>query len=708
MSVIQKIRDKYAVVIIVLICLAIVSFLLQDVFFGRNSMFGNQSNTVGKVNGVELSNVEYQNRIENAQRAAQQNMGGLTLGDEEVQRIREQAWDGFLQEQIMKGQFEELGIEVTRAELIDAVRGKTPHPVMMRYFVNPETGQFDPALIDRVRENARQDQTGQMSAQLEMLDREILDYQERNKYITLINQAVNYPKWMADLQVADNAKNANISYVHVPYVTIADSTVKVTDAELNKYIQDHKAAFQVPESRKVEYITFDVIPSAADTAAALTELVKLKEELDTTADAASFTKLNSELGFNDVFLSRNAIQVPEKDSIVDLPVGAIYGPYRDGNAVVFAKMLARKTQADTLKFSHIFIPMQSANGDSIAKKTADSLEAVIRGGGDFAALATVFSQDPYSNKSGGEYTLAGLAQLPNEFAPVKEAAYDGSVGQIKVIKLPNLGYSIMKVNAQINPAPAVKVAYLAKRVDPSSTTSSEALAAANDFASKNRDRKAFDKAIQEKGLNKRLANNIRPMDFVLPGLGNAREIVNWAYDADVNDISPVFSLEDKFVIAVMTGAREEGTASLEDVRPQVESEVRKIKKAGQIIEKMKNPATLEAAAAATNQPVLTAEGVSFASPFVAALGPEPRIAGAAFNKTWGTAKSSDPIQGVSGVYVIKVSSYVDVQQPAYDYATQRQAAERDTRQMVDQLLFPLILKKKSDIKDNRAQFFRTN
>lgn len=707
MSVIQKIRDKYAVLIIVLICVAIVSFLLQDVFFGKSSMFG-QSNVVGKVNGVELETAEYQTRIENAQRVAQQNMGGLSLGDEEIQRIREQAWDGFLQEQIMSGQFEKLGIEVTQTELVDIVRSKTPHPVMMRYFVNPETGQYDPSLIDRVRENARQDQTGQMAAQLEMLDRELHDYQARNKYITLINQAINYPKWMAEMQQADNAKTATISYVHVPYVTIADSTVKVTDAELNKYIQDHKASFQVEESRKLEYLSFDVIPSAADTAAALADLDRLKQELDTTADPASFTKLNSELGFDDIYLSRNAIQVPEKDSIVDMPVGGMYGPYRDGNAIVYAKMLGRKIQADTLKFSHIFVPLQSANGDSLAKKTADSLEAVIRGGGDIAALAMVFSQDPYSKQNGGEYVLSGLARVPNEFAPVKEAAYEGSVGQVKVIKLPNLGYSVMKITAQINPGPAVKVAYLAKRVDASSATSSEALAAANEFASKNRDRKSFDKSIQQQGLNKRLANNIRPMDYVLPGLGSARDIVTWAYDADLGDVSPVFSLEDKFVIAVMTGAREEGTAPLEDVRPQVEAEVRKNKKAETIIAKMNNPATIEAAATATNQPVLTAEGVSFASPFVAALGPEPRIAGAAFNKAWGTAKSSSPIQGLSGVYVIKVNNYVDAQQPALDYPAQRQAQERDTRQMVDQLLFPLVLKKKSDIKDNRAEVYRGN
>lgn len=705
MSVIQKIRDKYAVVIIVLICLAIVSFLLQDVFFGNNSMFS-QPTEVGEVNGEELDYREYQQRIENMQERMRQQMQGASLDDQTQQYIREQAWDQFLREKIMQAQYDELGIAVTEAEITDQIYGKNPHPLVLQYFADPQTGEFDRSVLQRVAEQVKQDPTGQMSQQILAFDQMIAEYQRNQKYITLVHQGIHYPKWLAEAEHAANAQNADISYVQVPYASIPDSTIKVTDAELNKYIQENKALFQVEDNRKIEYVAFNALASAADSALAFEEFEKLKAELDTTPDVAGFIKLNSELPFYDGYAPRNTIQVPAKDSIIDLPVGKIYGPYQDNNLLVFAKVLDRKTLPDTVKIREILIAIQPGVSDSLAKKRADSLEAVIRGGGDFAALALQFSDDPNSKQNGGEYTLTPNGYFANELQAVKDFAFEGNSGALKVVKMP-IGYAVVKITEQKNFGPALKIAYLAKRVDASPATSSEALALANEFASKNGDWKTFQKTVEEKGLDKRRQDNIGPMDFVLPGLGSAREIVSWAYNADKGDVSPVFTLEDKFVVAVLTGAREAGTAPLDEVRPQVEAEVRKNKKADQIIAKMKSPETIEAAASATNQPVLTAEAISFASPFIPSLGFEPRVSGAAFNKAWGTAKSTAPIQGNSGVYVLKVSNYVPSGQPALDYPQQSAAYVQNLRQAVDNRLFEA-LKKKSDIKDKRASFFTAN
>lgn len=704
MSVIQKIRDKYAVVIIVLICLAIVSFLLQDVFFGRNSMF-NQSTKVGKVNGEELDYREYQQRIENMQERMRQQMPGASLDDQTQQYIREQAWDQFLREKIMQAQYEELGIEVTQAEVTDQIYGKNPHPLVLQYFADPQTGKFDRTVLQRVAEQVKQDPSGQMSQQLLAFDQMITEYQKNQKYITLVHQGIYYPKWLAQMEQEGNAQNANISYVQVPYASIADSTIKVTDAELNTYIQEHKALFEVKENRKIEYVAFNALASAADSTLALTEFEKLRAELDTTPDVAGFIKLNSELPYYDGYAPRNTIQVPAKDSIIDLPVGKTYGPYQDNNLLVYAKVIDRKTMPDTVKIRQILVAVQPGVSDSVAKKRADSLEAVIRGGGDFAALATQFSDDPNSKQNGGEYTLTPNGYFANELEAVKEFAFEGASGALKVVKMP-IGYAVVKITEQKNFGPALKIAYLAKHVDASSTTSSEALALANDFASKNADWKTFEKTVQEKGLDKR-QQNLAPMDFVIPGLGSSREIVSWAYKADKGEVSPVFTLEDKFVVAVLTAAREAGTAPLDEVRPQVEAEVKKNKKAEQIIAKMKSPATIEAAASATNQPVLTADGISFATPFIPSLGFEPRVSGAAFNKAWGTAKVTAPIQGNGGVYVLKVNTYAPSGQPALDYAQQRTAYEQNLRQLTDNQLFEA-LKKKSNVKDDRATFFTAN
>jgi peptidyl-prolyl cis-trans isomerase D len=699
MSVIQKIRDKYAVVIIVVICLAIVSFLLQDAFFGRNSLF-RRSTTVGEVNGEELDVSEYQRRIQDAENNYRQQMPGGNVDEQTRQYLREQVWNQFLNEQIMQSEYDKLGIDVTEAEVVDQFNGKNPNPIVVQQFTNPQTGQFDRAAMQQALQNISQDPSGRMREALRTLEDVIAKSQMQQKYTTLIKQAIYYPKWLAAQQQQDNSQNATVSYVNVPYATIPDSTIQVSDNDLNKYIQDHKSLFKTEEARKVEYVAFDAMPSNADSAAAIQQLADLRTEMDTTNDIEGFINRNSEMKFYDGYVAKSALMVPNKDTIAGLPVGTIYGPYVDNNYLVLAKMLDRKTMPDTVKVRHILISTQQGITDSVAKNRIDSIERAVRGGADFRALVTQYSDDPGSKASGGEYDVTPATPFVKEF---KDFAFDGSKGQMKVVKT-QFGYHLIEILDQKNFGPALKVAYLSKPVEASKETDSKAYAAASEFAGQNRDQKTFDKNVQAKGYNKRLADNLRPMDFVIPGVGQARELVRWAYEAKKGDVSSVFTFEDKYVVAVLTGIREEGTASLEEVRPQVEAEVKKRRKAEQLIAKLQNPASLDAAAKASSQPVLKAEGINFSTPFVPSLGFEPKVVGASFNKSWGTAKVSAPIEGNAGVYVIKVDSYQPASQPAQDLNNQRLAYEQSLKGMLDQQLFE-VLKKQSNVQDNRGKFF---
>lgn len=699
MSVIQKIRDKYAVVIVVVICLAIVSFLLQDAFFGRNSLF-NRSTTVGKVNGEELDVSEYQRRIQDAENNYRQQMQGGSVDEQTRQYLREQVWNQFLNDEIMQAQYDKLGIDVTETEVVDQFNGKTPNPIVVQQFTNPQTGQFDRAAMQQALQNIGQDPSGRMREALRTLEDVIAKTQRQQKYATLLKQAIYYPKWLAAQQQTDNSQSATLSYVNVPYATIPDSTIQVSDNELNKYIQDHKSLFKTEEARKVEYVSFDALPSGADTAAALQQLAALRTEMDTTNDIEGFVNRNSEMKFYDGYVAKSALMVPNKDTIANLPIGTVYGPYVDNNYLVLAKMLDRKTMADTVKVRHILIGTQQGLADSIAKNRIDSIENAIRGGADFKAMVTQYSDDPGSKSTGGEYEITPATPFVKEF---KDFAFDGSKGQMKVVKT-QFGYHLIEILEQKNFGPALKVAYLSKPVEASKETDSKAYAAASEFAGQNRDQKSFEKNIQAKGYNKRLADNLRPMDFVIPGVGQARELVRWAYEAKKGDVSSVFTFEDKYVVAVLTGIRAEGTATLDEVRPQVEAEVKKRKKAEQLIAKLQNPASLDAASKASNQPVLKAEGITFATPFVPSLGFEPKVVGAVFNKSWGTAKPSTPIEGNAGVYVIKVDSYQPSAQPTQDLNSQKAAYEQSLKGMLDQQLFE-VLKKQSNVQDNRGKFF---
>lgn len=707
MSVIQKIRDKYAVVIVVVICLAIVSFLLQDAFFGKNSLM-RRSSTVGKVNGEELDISKYQQMIQDAEERFRQQMPNGSLNDQARQYAREQAWNQFLNDQIMTAQYEKLGITVTDAEVIDQFTGKNPNPVVMQQFRNPETGQLDRARLQQALQSVGQDQTGQMRNALHEMEDYIAKSRVEEKYVSLISQAVYFPKWMADQQIKDNSQYASLSYVSVPYATISDSTIKVTDGELQSYINDHKASFKVEEGRRVDYLSFDALPSNADTAAELKVLLDAKKEFDTTSatNMETFVKRNSDLPYFDGYVSKSQLMVPQKDTIANLAIGETYGPYYDNNLIVFAKMLDRKTLPDSVKVRHILIATQSQQSpilaDSVAKVRIDSIEKAVKGGADFKELVKQYSDDPGSKETGGEYDVTPSSPFVKEF---KDFALEGTKGQIGVVKT-QFGYHLIEILDQKNFGPALKIAYLGKPVDASKETDSKAYSAASEFAAKNRTAAAFQKTIQEKGLNKRIADNLRPMDFIIPGVGQARDLVRWAYDAKKGDVSNVFTFEDKYVVAVLTGIREEGTASVDDARPQVEAEVRKEKKAKQIIEKLQSPASLDAAAKSTNQPIQKTDNINFGSPFIASMGFEPRVVGAAFNKSWGTAKVSAPIEGNAAVYVLKVDAYQPTTQAqdAKSISHSYEQGIKSTLQGQGQMLFE-VLKKLSKVEDNRAKFF---
>ncbi|UYQ92862.1 SurA N-terminal domain-containing protein [Chitinophaga horti] len=701
MSVIQKIRDKYAVVIIVVICLAIVAFLLQDAFFGRNSMMS-QSTSVGKVNGETLEISEYDNRLRQQEALVRRQMPDGNLDAQTQQYVREQVWNSFINEQINKEEFSKLGITVTDAEVSDQFFGKNPHRLVQQQFTDPQTGVFNVEAVRSIPQRLKTEQNPELREQVLQFESALTQTLLDDKYKSLLKQGIYYPKWIGAQQANDGKELASISYVNVPYATIADSTVKVTESEMNDYIQKHKAMFQAEEGRRVEYVSFDALPSAADSAAAIAELTELKKELDTTAEVAAFINNNSTTKYFDEFIPNSASRHPYIDSIKNLATGTVFGPYVDQNTIGYAKIISRKIVPDSVKFRHIFIALKPGLTDSAAKRTIDSIAGAVRGGADFAALVQTYSDDAESKAKNGEYELTITAQFIPE---LKDFAFaEGNRGKTEVVKLPNIGYSLMQVQEQKNFGPAMKIAYLTKTVDPSAETSSKAYNNAGEFAAKYKTQAEFDKAVQEKGLNKRIADNIRPVDMVVPGLGESRELVTWAYKAEKGNISNVISLEDRYIVAVLTGAREAGTAPLSEVRPMVEPEVRKQKKAAMIEEKLKSPANLQAAASASNQPVLQVGEITFLNGFIPSLGFEPRVAGAAFNKAL-TGKVSAPIHGNAGVYVIKVDAYTANPNAQADFVLQKNAFEQNFRSTIDQALFQ-VLKKQADIKDNRKDLLK--
>ncbi|RYG00006.1 MAG: hypothetical protein EOO02_15760 [Chitinophagaceae bacterium] len=493
------------------------------------------------------------------------------------------------------------------------------------------------------------------------------NYIKRNRqvqrYNSLFSGAMYTPKFIADRATKDQFYQGSISFVKIPLAIIPDTEIKVTDADLKAYMDKHAAQYRVDEaSRSIEYVSFDIKPSSDDTAKSLTALQKLKPEFGTAADAESFVNRNSEEPFNGAFVTKKSFMSPYTDSIMNLSAGSVFGPYYDNGSFKLTKVLEKKALPDSVKVRHILVKTEERGNvllaDSIAKKKIDSAELAIKSGVDFKEVVARFSEDAGSKETGGEYdfSLSQRSGISKEFADV---AFEGRVGEKKIVKVDNdayAGYHYIEVLEQKSIQEAAKLATISKSLYAGDETQNASYAQATEFAGRNTNEKAFDEAVKSKGLNKLQAPNVKVNDFVVPGLGSSREVIRWMYDAKVGDVSQVFDIDGRYIVAKLTDIQDKGMTKLNTAnRPAIEAQVKAEKKAEKIAEKYKGN-NLAAIAQSSGQQVQNADSFNAATNFFPAIGFEPKVVGYTFFDGLKPGTVSPAIKGQDGVFYITLKS----------------------------------------------------
>ena len=714
MSIIQQIRDKAAWLVFGLIALSLVGFLLMDAFVGRSRLFGGSSTTVGSVDGEKLDYTQFQKQI--SEREEGFKAQGYPMNEMMQQNIKETIWKDFVEGVILDKVYHQAGIEVSDKELNDLLVGPNAVPDIKRSFTDPKTGIFDAqaaaSTINQLRSiykgNRKTDKNYEQARRFfEEGIPQILKAREREKYLSLIATSSYVPKWMVEKTNSDNSQIASIDYVNTPYSTIADSLIKISDDDISNYISKHKDQFKQEETRSISYVTFNAAPTSGDSANIKQQLLNQKEEFGKAADVQGYlARVGTEIPFYDGFISKTKLQVPNKDSIMALPKGSLFGPYLDASNYVIARKIDEKPMPDSVRARHILVAIndpqtgQPTLDDSTAKHKIDSIKNLIDHGANFDSLAVKLSDDAGSKAKGGDLGYFAPDRMVKEF---NDFCFNGKKGDKNIVKT-QFGYHFIEITDQKGFQPAYKVAYLAKKIEASSETDQAASGLATQFAGESRTQKAFDENAEKQKLHKLIAPDILPTDYTIQGLGPDRQLVRWIYDASLGDVSEPFNIGDKYVVAVVTEVNKEGTMSTAKARATAEPALRNEKKADMIIKKIGNVTTLEAVAAATSQQVKKADSVSFSTPYIPNLGQEGKVVGMSFDKAL-TGKAISPlIDGNSGVFAIKVNSVSAKANFSADLA-QAQKAQEQIQQANFQRQAVDALRKDASIKDYRGKFY---
>ena len=705
MSIIQSLRDKAAILLTSLIALSLIGFLVQDAFIGRGrgSGLSGSSHSVGSINGKDIDVMEFNQKVKQMEDANRQQ--GLQSNEQMTQNIVEGVWNSYVQQELVEGEAEKLGLAFTPKEMGDLLFSEDAPQEFKQLFTDQNTGQYNiqaaRSWFANVKKSKKEEEVKMVNDQL---IQPLIIRQISEKYTSLISQGAYMPNWLAEKMNTDNNTMASLSYVMVPYATVTDSSLKVTDDEINKYVQSHKEEYKQEKSRSVAFVSFEATPSKKDSADVFNQLTALKEDFRNAPDPRVFvTRNNSGIPYFDGYALKSRLTIDAKDSIVSMPSGSVIGPYLDGGSYVIARKLDAKLVPDSVKVRHILIEIndprtgQAKRTDSAAKKIADSVYALIKSGGDWKNLAMQYSEDEGSKLNGGEYNFSSInLNLAKGFY---DFAFYKKKGDRDLIKT-EFGYHIIEVLNQWNFEDAYKVAYVAKSILASEETDNAASSAATQFAGNSRTAKAFEENVTKSGLNKRVAENIKEMDYTVANMPS-RQFVKWVYDNDPGTVSEPFDFKDKYVVALITAAYEDGVQPASIARTQVEPIIRNQKKAASIRKKIGSASTLEAIASATGQQVAQQDTLRFGDAFIPNVGPEAKVIGATFNKQ-NLNKVSAPIDGQTGVFAVQTKQTTLLPSAATEAAKQRSTMQMQMKQYASYGTFEA-LKKAAVIKDKRRE-----
>lgn len=696
MAVIEKIRGK-ANLLLVFVGFSLVAFILGDFFSSNNGMSSSDAN-IGEIDGKKVNVMDFEEKVQVQLDNYKLQSNSDNVDQNTTEQIREQTWNQLINEMVLTPQYEKLGITCSPKELLDMVQGKNPHPQVKQAFTDPKTGVFNPANVSNFLKNMDNDQTGKTRQQWVVFEKAIREERIQQKYYNLIKQGLYISKAEAKDDFFNRTKTASVRYVTLNYASIVDSTIEVSDAELKTLYNATMKKYKQEASANIDYVTFEVFPSDVDRQAAMFEINKLTEEFKATENDSMFVALNSDSPFNPAFNKKGTLPLNIDSIMFSAPVGFVLGPYLENNVYKLAKVSAVKMLPDSVKASHILLKMDPAKKDAILA-TADSIKTALKGGANFAILAFQYSTDEGSKIKGGDLGWFSPGMMVAEF---NDACFNGAKGDYTIVES-QFGIHIIHIVDQGKQARQLRIAYVDKKIEPSSKTYQAVYSKANGFASKNAKGDIFEKSITDEKLTKMSEPNIFENARQVGPMENSRELVRWAFTAKIGEVSKAFEFGNRFVVAKLNERKEKGYSTLEQIKDQLTVEVRRDKKAALLIEKLsKGGKNLDAIASANGQTVLTADNVSFASPVFPSSGMEPYVVGYLMNVKAGQV--SPPLKGASGVYVAQVVSFADVKEPA-DLAAEAKQQLGSQLQNRSQYETYNALREKAGIIDRRSKFY---
>ncbi|MBP6556937.1 MAG: peptidylprolyl isomerase [Flavobacterium sp.] len=698
MAVLSKIRNRSGLLLLA-IGFALFAFIIGEAI--QSGGFNQQPREVGSVNGKDIAYEDFRVKVADVEKSGQNGQPMSAI------QASTQVWNQEVSIALLSAEFEKLGLRVGKKHIMEVFKAD-PNIGQNPAFAN-EAGKFDEKKFeDYFKANPEgmaafkeREKNAELNAKFQI-------------YNTLVKGALYTTEAEGKFKYESETNKVTFDFVSVPYSSIKDSDVKITDEEIVAYMKTKEKKFKAEESRELEYVLIEEKPSAADESeiknkinSLLSTRVEFRDGKNDTipgfksaTNNAEFVNLNSDIPFDSTYIAKQDLPAEHADKLFALATGDIYGPYVFSNYYCISKALGRKAGAKS-KASHILISWEGTQVPNKkekrtkeeAKVKAEALLAQAQANPGMFMMLAMSNSDDSSAQQGGDLGYFAQGAMVK---PFNDFVFNNPIGKIGLVET-EFGYHIINVTDKQD---AIRLATIAQKIEPSEATTDKIYTQATKFemdaASKD-----FAALAKEMKLTVSPSVRVKAVDESFGPVSNQRQIVKWVFDAEtnVNAVKRFEMVNAGHIIVKLKKVNEKGLMAVEDARPQVEYLLKNKKKVEMIKAKMTG-SSLSAIATANKVAVVNALDLTIENPSVSGAGFEPKVVGTAFSTKAG--QISKPIDGNSGVYVIVTKTVVKA--PAIkDY--KEYVAKLKPQAIGNAGRFMQALKNDADIVDNRATFY---
>jgi len=711
MAALGKIR-KRGVTLVIIIGLGLFAFIAEEAVRSCEATKNQQRQQIGEVLGNKVNYQDFQELVEEYQEVLKMTQGRDNFTEEESNSIKDQVWNQYINEQIIAEQTSKVGLMVTDEELQNIMKEGTNPMLLQSPFVNQQTGRFDVTMLTKFladyKKSASNPQLSESYQRIykywQFIEKQLRTQTLAQKYQGLIAGALLSNPVSAKMFFDGQNQESNILLASMPYNSINDNDVQVSDADLKAKYNEEKEMFkQTVESRDIKYVDFQVKASEADRVALMKTMVEASDKLESGANPAEVVrKAQSQFPYTGLAATKRAYPSDIATKIDSMSVGQTTRPFetKSDNTLNVVKLLSKTMAPDSIEYRQIQVGGATAEE---AKKTADSIYTALKGGADFEALAKKYGQE------GAKQWLTSAMYENSSVMDEESKNYLNNIQTLAVNDIKNLEFTsgniILQVTARKAMVEKYDVAVIKHTIDFSKSTYSDAYNKFSQYVSENKSLADLEKNAAKFGFQVQERKDLFNSEHTIAGLRATREAMKWIFDAKEGQVSPLYECgnNDHLLVVAMTKVHPVGYRDLNGVMDIIKQEVLRDKKFEQLKAKLANVKTI-ADAEKAGAKVDSVNQITFSAPvFVQTTGSsEPALSGAVSTIAQGQF-SKAPVKGNGGAYVFQVVKKAEREGAKFDAKTQETILSQQALQAASRFMQELY--QKANVVDNRYLFF---